>query len=463
MKRTYLFFTEWLTPLTLSVVLGAVGIPGRAQDTNSGRQTAAQPAPDGHSPPPMSEAQGMSMGHMQMKDMNRPGMFLMNLSSGTAMNPAAWPMPMLSKPFGSWDAMFMAQGFISDTQQTGPRGGDKFYSTNWFMANAEHQVGRNGAFQFQLMLSLEPATITGERYPLLFQTGETAYGRPLFDAQHPHDFIMALGFQYAYALSENAMLELYFAPVGDPALGPVAFPHRASAMELPQATLSHHWQDSTHIANDVATVGLAYRKFKLEASGFYGSEPDEHRWDIDSGPMNSWSTRLWYFPAKNWAAQVSVGHLSRPEALEPGDQTRTTASVSYSKPMPGGSWSSSLVWGRNHSTETKRNTNSYLVESVLPIHGKNFITGRAELVDKDELFRGQPDVEARLDSIYGSTFRIGEYTIGYTRDIDIFSHVQTGIGANIETYSLPGSIKPYYGQHPFGGNIFIRFRLRSSR
>jgi hypothetical protein len=405
---------------------------------------------------------GMKAMGMNGMGTNTAGMFLMQLASGTSMNPAASPMPMFMKPIGSWNTMFMAQGFINETQQSGPRGGDKLFSTNTFMGSVEHQMGANGAFQMQLMLSLEPATISDRRYPLLFQTGESAYGKPIVDAQHPHDFIMALDFQYAYALSENTTLELYYAPVGDPAIGPVAFPHRSSAAELPQAPLSHHWQDSTHIANDVATVGLAYKKFKLEASGFYGSEPDEYRWDTDSGPMNSWSTRLWYFPTKRWAAQVSVGHLTHPEALEPGDQTRTTASVAYSKPMNGSSWSSSVIWGRDHSTETKRNTNSYLVESVLPIRRKNFITGRAELVDKDELFRGQPEIEARLDSIYGSTFRIGEYTIGYTRDIDLFSRVETGVGANIEAYSLPSAIKPYYGDHPLGGNIFVRFRLKGS-
>src|SRR5207248_1404397 len=240
-----------------------------------------------------------------------------------------------------------------------------------------------------------------------------------------------------------------------------AYPHRASAMELPRATLAHHWQDSIHIANEVVTVGIAYKKIKLEASGFYGSEPDEFRWNIDSGPINSWSTRLWYFPSKNWAAQVSVGHLARPEALEPGDQTRTTASLEYSKPVPGGTWSSSFIWGRDHSTYTKRNLNSYMLESVLPIHRKNFMTGRIELVDKDELFAGQPAIEEFLDTYYGSTFRIGGYTIGYTRDIEIFRHIETGIGANIESYSLPAAIKPYYGDHPTGGNIFIRFRLKA--
>jgi len=401
-----------------------------------------------------------NMPDMKMVDMNPAGMFLMNLSSGTAANPASWPMPMLMTHFGSWNAMFMAQAFLVETMQSGPRGADKIYSANWFMASAQHRVGAQGSFQTEVMLSLEPATVTNRRDPLLFQTGETAYGRPLVDAQHPHDFIMSLGFHYAHELAPDTILDVYFAPVGDPALGPVAFPHRASAFELPQATLSHHWQDSTHIANEVVTLGLSYKKIKLEASGFYGSEPNENRWNIDSGPINSWSTRLWFFPSKNWASQVSFGRIARPEALESADQVRSTASLHYTKPMGDNSWSTSFVWGRNHSTETRRNVNSYLVESVLPVGRKNFLTGRAELVDKDELFRGQPEIEQRLDQSYGSTFRIGSYTIGYTRDIKVFRDVETGIGANFTAYSLPGAIKPYYGDHPVGGNIYLRFRLK---
>jgi hypothetical protein len=313
-------------------------------------------------------------------------------------------------------------------------------------------VGAKGAFQMEIMLSLEPATITDRRYPLLFQTGETAYGQPLVDAQHPHNFIMALGLHYVRSLSEHATLDLYFAPVGDPALGPVAYPHRASAAELPEAPLSHHLQDSTHIAYNVVTAGLSYRKFKFEASGFYGTEPNENRWSIDPGPINSWSGRVWYFPGKDWAAQVSTGRIAQPEGREPvdnqGDQERTTASLSYSKPLgTGRAWSSSLIWGRNHDTGSQHNLNSYLVESALPIHHSNFVTGRIELVDRDEL------------SVPG-IYRIGEYTIGYTRDVDLMRHLETGIGANFTTYSLPDSLRPLYGNRPVGGNIFVRFRLR---
>jgi len=401
----------------------------------------------------------MEMPGMSMPEKNAAESFLMSLSSGTSANPASWPMPMLMKDLGSWKAMLMGQAFLVDTQQSGPRGGDKFYSANWLMASAVHRAGENGAFQFELMLSLEPATITDRRYPLLFQTGETAYGKPIVDAQHPHNFVMGLGVTYARTLSKDTTFELYVAPVGDPALGPVAYPHRASAMELPQAPIGHHWQDATHISNDVVTAGLAYSKIRIEASGFHGGEPGENRWAIEQGSMDSWSSRIWFLPAKNWAAQVSTGRLTHPEALEPGDQIRTTASLAYSKPRPGGSWSSTLVWGRNHYTATQRNLNSYLAESEFPLHRKNWITGRAELVDKDELFANDPIVDAQLNRAYGSTFRIGAYTAGYTRDVASFANVTAGLGANVEFYSLPDALKPYYGTHPIGANIFLRLRL----
>ncbi len=412
-------------------------------------------------PPLHAQQSDMQMSGAKMVDMNPAAMYLMNLGSGTSVNPAAWPMPMIMTHFGNWNAMFMGTGFLSDIQQSGPRGGDKLYSTNWFMASLEHRVGSSGAFQAEIMLSLEPASVADRRYPLLFQTGESAFGKPLVDSQHPHNFIMALGFHYVRQLAEHTTLDVYLAPVGDPALGPEAFPHRASAMELPEAPISHHWQDSTHIADEVVTVGVQHKKVKLEASGFYGSEPGENRWTIESGPINSWSTRLWYFPSKNWAAQVSVGRIAHPEALEPGDQVRATASLEYTRPMMGASWSSSLIWGRNHSTATFRNLNSYLAESVLPVSRRNFVTGRIERVDKDDLFANQPDLEQRLDASYGSTFRIGAYTLGYTRDIALFRRLQTGAGANFTAYSLPDAIKPYYGAHPLGGNIFVRIRLRA--
>ncbi len=380
--------------------------------------------------------------------MNAAGMYLMNMASGTSTNPPSWEMPMLMPRLGSWNVMFMGQAFLVDTQQSGARGRDKFYSPNAFMGSAEHSVGR-GSFMLQTMFSLEPATVTNRSYPLLFQTGETAFGKPLVDAQHPHDLIMSLGLHYAHPLGKNAMLQLYYAPVGDPALGPVAFPHRASAAELPQAALGHHWQDSTHIADNVATAALKYKWIRLEASGFYGSEPDENRWNIDWGPMNSYSGRVTVTPSRHWMAQFSAGRLTMPERRHQGDVRRTTASLHYSRSMPDASaWSTSFIWGRNHDLSTNRSRDSYLVETVYPIGRRNFLTARAESVDKDELFED------------GSTFRIQGYTFGYTRDLGDFKDIETGVGANLTAYAIPSSLKPYYGDHPVGLNIYLRLRLK---
>ena len=148
------------------------------------------------------------------------------------------------------------------------------------------------------MFSLEPATITGGRYPLLFQTGETAYGNPIVDGQHPHNLIMGLGFHYAHALGEDTMLELYFAPSATlrSDLSPIRI--EPPPPNCRRRRVSHHWQDSTHISDEVVTVGVRYKKVKLEASGFYGSEPGENRWIIEAGPINSWSARLWFVPQR---------------------------------------------------------------------------------------------------------------------------------------------------------------------
>jgi hypothetical protein len=407
---------------------------------------------------------GMQMPGMNHgMNMNDAGMFLMQMASGTSMNPLSWPMPMLMRRIGSWNLMLMGQAFIVDTQQSGPRGGDKVYSPNTFMLSAVRNLGK-GSLMFQSMFSLEPATVTNRSYPLLFQTGETAYGRPLVDAQHPHNFFMALGVQYARPLGNGTMLQLYYAPVGDPALGPVAYPHRASAAELPEAPLGHHWQDSTHIADNVATIAMKHGWLRLEASGFYGSEPGENRWTIQWGSMNSYSGRFSVFPSKNWMFQVSAGRLTHPERQEPGDVVRTTASLHYTRPMQDrNAWSTSLIWGRNHDTFTQHNLNSYLVETVYPIGRKNFLTGRLEYVDKDELFADKPDLEELLDRRAGSTFRIGAYTVGYTRDVSIFRDVETGIGANATTYTLPSAIKPYYGNRPWGVSIYFRLRLKPNQ
>jgi hypothetical protein len=387
--------------------------------------------------------------------------FLMEESSGTAVQPTAWPMPMVMKGAGSWNLIWMGQAFLVDTQQTGPLGDDKLYSVNWGMLGAMHRLG-GGSIMLRTMLSLEPATVTERRYPLLFQTGETAFGNPITNAQHPHNFFMEISAQYSHSVGEHATGALYYGVVGDPALGPVAYPHRASAMEIPQATLGHHWQDSTHIASNVLTGVLATRFVRIEASGFYGSEPGENRWTIDFGPMNSYSGRITLTPTPRWTAQMSAGRLARPEALEPGDVVRMTASVEYIVPRAHGNWwATSLVWGRNWKTANQYGSNAVLAETLIPVGEKNFVSGRYEWSQRDELFADNPELEDQIATSTGARwFNVNAYTIGYTRDLGIFHGAQTGLGANLSLYGVPASIRSYYGDHPLGVNVYLRVRLR---
>jgi hypothetical protein len=401
----------------------------------------------------------------QMPGMSMPtgseGAPSMHQASGTSFNPASAPMEMIHRQAGAWILMFHGSAFITEIQQTGPRGAGKLASMNWFMGVAQRPIGA-GTLTFRAMLSLDPATVTQRRYPELFQTGESAYGKPIVDGQHPHDLFMEVSVQYAHRLGEKTTASIYFAPVGDPALGPVAFPHRVSAAELPQAPLSHHWQDSTHIANEVVTAGLTRGIFHLEASGFHGAEPNENRWNIDHGSIDSWSARLVVSPAPNWTGHVSRGRLAHPEALEPGDVTRSTASITYNRPLAAGHWASSLICGRNHKTATQRNTNSYLAESVFQFRRLNYLTGRLELVDKDELFSDDPGLEARLAHPVGSTFRVIPWTLGYTRDVKLIPGLATGFGANFTVYRVPAAIQTYYGAHPVAVVAYMRVRVKGS-
>ncbi len=97
---------------------------------------------------------------------------LLHDTSGTSAEPNSTPAPMLMKMSGSWMLMFPRERVLVEQQQTSPRGGDKFFSTNWFMPMAQRQWGP-GELMLRAMLSLEPATVTGRQYPLLFQQGET--------------------------------------------------------------------------------------------------------------------------------------------------------------------------------------------------------------------------------------------------------------------------------------------------
>lgn len=381
----------------------------------------------------------------------------MEQASGTGRNPDAAPMQMLMTSEGKWTLALHAQAFLNRANDSGPRGGEKTFSTNWVMGTASRSLG-GGTLAFRTMLSLEPATVPQRKYPELFQTGETAFGKQLIDGQHPHDFFMELAAEYVHPIG-SATGYLYAAPVGDPAIGPVAFPHRESAMELPQAPIGHHLEDSTHIAYDVITAGVIEGPVTLEASAFHGGEPDENRWNIQSGPIDSWAARLRIRPTRSLDFQVSHAWLTKPERIEPGYATRTTASLSYAFQGSSLGWSSTAVWGHVYKEVHNREINAGLVESNLRLFSRNHLTVRAESVDKDELFPHPILTAVPRPALPVRVFLVKAYTVGYTLDLIRSAGSTTGIGANVTRYAFPPILQGFYGAHPHSVIVYLRFRL----
>jgi len=406
------------------------------------------------------QMQGMNMGANDLMTMHPetfPQEIVRHAGSGTSAEPDSTPVPMLMTKKGKWTLMFHANVFVLDEQQSSPRGGDKFFSTNWFMGMSQRALGP-GVFTARAMLSLEPATITGRQYPLLFQQGETAFGKPIADGQHPHNFFMEIAALYDLKLGKNGLLSFYAAPIGDPAIGPIAYPHRASASEDPLATLGHHQEDSTHIAEDVLTVGATYRIARIEASGFHGREPNENRWDISQGKIDSWSTRLTLQPGKNWSGQYSYGRIASPEGLFPNEnQGRMTASAMYNRPFHNGNWASSLILGRTKSLEDNSKFNSYAFESTARFATSNYVWTRVENAERsNELLLGENPLPPNFVEM--PIGRVQGYTIGYDRDFDIVPHISSALGMQVTVYGVPESLKVAYGSHPAGVAVFVRIR-----
>ncbi len=414
--------------------------------------------------PQMPQDGGMDAS-MQMDGMSMAGSaktleenVLRHTASGTSLEPDSVSPPMLMRMHGNWMLMLHGQAMIAEQQQTGPRGHDKLFSANWFMPMVQRDIG-HGQLTLRTMLSLEPATISGRYYPELFQQGETAFGKPIVDGQHPHNFFMEIAGIYDYHASERLLLSMYAAPVGDPALGPVAFPHRTSDAEDPLAPLGHHLEDSTHIAYEVLTGSATFGPVHWEASGFHGREPGENRWTIAVGGLDSWSTRLTVAPTQAWAMQYSVGHLHSPEAQHPEeDVLRQTASIAYHHAWGGGDGATTVdglvLWGRNHTIGTPTNANGYLFEATGQIRRRESLWTRIENVDRttDLLDVLAPPEE----SVIG---RVQAYTAGYAHRIYRNGWSWYNLGAQATFYDTPAALKSLYGDHPVGVAAVLNVHL----
>jgi hypothetical protein len=374
------------------------------------------------------------------------------MGSGTTWIPDAVALPSATGQIGSWSLMGHGMVFAQYDRQSGPRGDDQFGLLNWGMLMASHPLA-GGRLQLRTMLSLDAATDQDGGYPLLLQTGETYQGDRLHDRQHPHDFWMELGALYERPMSSDVGVSLYAAPSGEPALGPVAFMHRPSAVDDPMAPLGHHWQDATHITFGVVTAGLFGRTWKAEASAFNGREPDEERWDFDRMRLDSWSGRVTLNPTHQLSLTVGYGLLNEPEPSHPGDMQRVTASVMYGKRVgDDGQFATTAVWGANRH-DGGSVTHSGLLEAQLIMNRNYTMFGRGEVVQKsgEELVLD--------DALHDELYNVASLSLGLIRELFTTSGVTAGLGLRGTVNVVPSGLRDEYGSRtPTGVVAFLRLR-----
>jgi hypothetical protein len=398
-----------------------------------------------------SPAHGMSAGPLGIP-WSREG-------SGTAWLPDASPMYAVHAASGSWSLMIHGSVFLQYIAEGGARGESQLGSVNWLMAMARRPVG-GGDLALRVMASAEPLTVGRCGFPQLLQSGESCHGRPLHDRQHPHDLLMEAAAKYDRALTDGLGVELYGGPVAEPALGPVAFPHRPSALPSPSAPISHHWLDASHISFGSLTAGLFGRTWKAEASIFNGREPDEDRYDLDIAALDSYSGRLTLIPTASWALQLSAGHLREAEPGEHGagrvDVDRYTASAAHSRLLgETGVWASTLAWGRN--VEAGRGSDALLAESTLDL-GRNVLFARAEWVQKTGHDLVLPHELGK------ERFGVAQVTGGYVRQLAPVSGWVPGLGGRLSVSVVPRSLQPFYGRRaPLGFAIWASVRPAAMR
>jgi hypothetical protein len=372
-------------------------------------------------------------------------------SSGTSWQPDSTPMEGVSSMSQDWMTMWHGMADLIYDDQGGPRGDSKTFSSSMLMFMARRALSQ-AALGLRVMISADP--LMGKNgYPELFQTGETADGvHPLIDRQHPHNLLMEASSSYSHDLSARSATYIYAALAGEPALGPPSFMHRFSSTDNPEAPLSHHWLDSTHITYGVLTAGYQWDRMKLEASAFNGREPDQYRYDVELRRLDSYSARLSYNPLPDLALQVSSGRLASPEQLEPNVAVRrTTASVSYNHMQAGIQWQTTLAWGRDQP-QPGTASDAWLLESALRFRSAHTLFARAERVGKDELFTpGQ--------LLYGPAYEINAFSLGYIYDFAHWRALRIGAGGLITLYRYPDVLDAVYGEGPTSFLLFLRARL----
>ncbi len=441
----------------ISIVVAALAAatPAAAQQHDHAQEHApaahdhTAPSPPSHQHDHAADDEVRLAHHAAMPDQSALGPYSMGRdASGTSWQPDVSSHGGLHAQHGDWMLMghIMLNGVYA--WQDGPRGDEKAFVGGMVMGSARRDFSQ-GTLNLRAMLSPEPF-MGASGYPLLLAAGESANGvDPLIDRQHPHDLFMELSASYAHRLDANSSVFVYGGLPGEPAFGPPAFMHRMAAMDSPEAPITHHWFDSTHITFGVLTAGYVRDNWKVEASRFRGREPDQDRYDIESGDLDSSSLRLSWNPTENWSMQVSWADIVSPEALHPDeDEERWSASGIYTRPLGNGGWWSSTLAYSNKERSDGVSLDAWLLEAALHPNESWTFFARGEAIETDE-----------LGAHHGPVEDVQRLSAGLVRDFRLNEHSVIGVGALVQRHFVSDALAPSYDGDQNGAMAFVRLKV----
>ena len=435
-------------------------MPGTPAPIPSQPPTPVLPEKPSNHPDSMAAMPGMDMANGDR--MMMPAAFgpyaVTREASGTAWQPDASPMQGVMRMSGNWT--FMGQALFNGVydSQSGPRGDSLAFASGMVMGMTTGALSAHDTVVFRAMLSPDP--LMGKRgYPLLLAAGETADGRTsLIDRQHPHDLFMELSASYSRRIGQNGSVFVYGGLPGEPAFGPGSFMHRLSIMDSPEAPITHHWFDSTHITFGVITAGLTKGGVKIEASRFKGREPDQYRYNIETPKLDSTAVRASWNPLTTLALQASWARLKSPEQLTPDeDQERWSASAIYTRTLGAhGYFAATAAWGRKTEIAADGHRgpalDAYLLEATIKPDDRWTVFARAERVDTDELLPAPGQV-------HGPEFTVGKASVGAIRDFRLTRDMKFGVGGLVARSLTPAGLDPSYGGDRTNGMAFVRVKV----
>ena len=365
---------------------------------------------------------------------------LMTVSGTSADAGARALVPDTSASGGGWTFFGDGALFATYVSATGPNDPEsKVFSTNWFAAGAEHSIGERGSFLVRGRLSLEPMTVPDGGYPQLLQyvPGES------IDHMRAHDLVGEAAIALGWRTSQTSQLQLYVAPVGDPALGAVPFAQRMSSRDFAEAPFGYEIEESFLNATRVVTAGWTSNALGVEASVFHHAQSTGRHSSIDDGSIDSRSARITFAPGARLTGQASYGELGKDRGTKV-----TSASISYGGPIA----STTALWTRRKdtgffNTPGGESFDAAGIETALRL-GRNTLLGRLESVDRPRGFLGR--LEKR---------RTAHFTIGYIFDLLARPTWRAGFGATVDYHTQTHELQDTYGHKP--QTIYAFFRVRT--